>query len=103
MTQLFNFESYVECCQYARLFHKSPEQFIPQDGDLPRAYKAFLQNYATHPFLPEPIISANRPQELTINQTTLDYLSIGTKWKEGRETTVIYYPRYSGFDDAEYE
>ncbi|NEU71860.1 hypothetical protein PI95_004545 [Hassallia byssoidea VB512170] len=89
MTQLFNFESYVECCQYARLFHQSPEQFIPQDGDLPRAYKAFLQNYATHPYLPEPIISANHPQELTINQTTLDYLSIGTKLTQGEKQRLF--------------
>ncbi|MGI2906645.1 hypothetical protein [Tolypothrix sp. VBCCA 56010] len=89
MTQLFNLESYVECCQYAQLFHESPEQFIPQDGDFPRAYKAFLQNYATHPYLPEPIISANRSQELTINQTTLDYLSIGTKLTQGEKQRLF--------------
>jgi len=89
MTQLFNLESYVECCQYVRLFDKLPKDFIPQDGDLPRAYKAFLQNYATHPYLPEPIISGSRPQELTINQTTLDYLSIGTKLTQGEKQRLF--------------
>ncbi len=89
MTQLFNLESYVECCQYARLFHQSPEQLIPQDEDLPRTYKAFLQNYANYPYLKEPIAGANRPQKLTINKTSVDYLSIGTQLTQGEKQRLF--------------
>jgi len=46
--------------------------------DLPRAYKAFIQKYAHHLYLPEAIWGSIRPQELEINQGNLDYLSIGT-------------------------
>lgn len=89
MTQLFNLESYVECCQYARLYHQSPEQLVPQNADLPRTYKAFLQNYATYPYLKEPIAGANRPQQLTINQTSVDYLSIGTQLAQGEKQRLF--------------
>jgi hypothetical protein len=89
MTQLFNLESYVECCQYARLFHQSPEKLIPQDADLPRTYKAFLQNYANYPYLKEPIAGVNLPQQLTINQTSGDYLSIGTQLTQGEKQRLF--------------
>lgn len=89
MTQLFNLESYVECCQYARLFHQSPEQLVPQNADLPRTYKAFLQNYANYPYLKQPIAGANRPQQLTINQTSVDYLSIGTQLAQGEKQRLF--------------
>ncbi|SRR5579883_2066626 len=83
MTRLFNLESYIECCQYARLFEKSNSQFIPHPGDLPREYKFFLQKYVNHPYLSEPIWGSSHPQKLEINSGTLDSLSIGTELNQG--------------------
>lgn len=81
MTRLFNLESYVDCCHYAGLFHQSPEQLIPQPGDLPTAYKTLLQKYINHPYLPE-VNTGVYPQYLTINPG-LDYLLIGTELEPG--------------------
>lgn len=83
MIRLFNLESYVECCHHARLFHQSPEQLIPTHGELSRAYKALLQEYATHPYLLEAILGKTRPQELAINPSSLDCLLIGTELNRG--------------------
>ncbi len=78
MTRLFNLESYIECCQYAQVFQESSEQLIPHFMDLPRAYKAFVKKYVNHLYLPQPIWGSIHPQELEINQSHLNYLSIGT-------------------------
>ncbi len=83
MTRLYNLESYIECCQYARLFYKLPEHFIPEHGDLPRKYKEFIKYYANHSYLSKPISGSIRSEKLEINSGTLDYLSIGTELSQG--------------------
>jgi len=83
MTRLFNLESYIECCQYSRLFHQSPERYIPSDGDLPKAYKTFLHKYENHPYLPEVIFDSITTENLVINPDTVNYLSMGTELSQG--------------------
>ena len=91
MTRLFNLESYVDCCSYARLFEQLPEQLIPQQGDLPRAYKEFVQKYASHHYISEPISGSTRPQNLEIN-SGIDYLSIGTQLSQGDKEKLFVIP-----------
>ncbi len=85
MTRLFNLESYIECCQYTRLFASS-EQF---DGNNPRAYKAFLQKYAPNSYLPEPIPNSNRPSCLEVNPDSLPTRSIGTELPGGDKQRLV--------------
>jgi hypothetical protein len=89
MTRLLNLESYIECCQYSRLFDEPLEPLIPSFGDLPREYKKLLQKYFNHPYIQEPIINATRPQELTINRNHVDYLSIGTELTQGEKQRLF--------------
>jgi hypothetical protein len=74
------------------LFHQSPDQSIPPHGDLPKAYKAFLQKYANHFYLSAPIWDSIRPQDLEINAETLDYLSIGTELIQGDKQRLFIIP-----------
>ena len=89
MTRLLNLESYVECCQYSQLFDEPLDKLIPSPGDLPREYKQFLQKYVNYPYIQEPIINATRPQELTINRTHVNYLSIGTELTQGEKQRLL--------------
>ncbi len=92
MTQLYNLESYIECCQYTRLFYKLPEQFIPEHGDLPIKYKEFIKYYANHSYLSESISGLIRSEKLEINSGTLDYLSIGTELSQGDKQQLFIIP-----------
>lgn len=89
MTRLFNLESCSECYQHARLFKILPVELIPAQGDLPEKYKKFLQNHANVAYLPEPVVAHSCSQELEINPSTLESLSVGTELNQGDEQLFI--------------
>lgn len=89
MTRLLNLESYIECCQYSQLFDEPLQPLVPSPEDLPREYKKLLQKYFNHPYIQEPIINANYPQELTINRNNLDYLLVGTELTQAEKQRLF--------------
>ncbi|MBD2207388.1 hypothetical protein H6G33_15475 [Calothrix sp. FACHB-1219] len=89
MTRLLNLESYIECCQYSQLFDEPLQPLVPSPEDLPREYKKLLQKYFNHPYIQEPIINANFPQELTINRNNLDYLLVGTELTQAEKQRLF--------------
>ncbi|TVP62618.1 MAG: hypothetical protein EA343_10390 [Nodularia sp. (in: Bacteria)] len=86
MTILFNLESYIDACQYALIFKDSFDQLIPESRE---AYKFLLDKYAEHRYLAAPIINNNRPSQLIINPTQLNYLSVGTKLTQGEKQRLF--------------
>ncbi|WP_071190651.1 hypothetical protein [Trichormus sp. NMC-1] len=82
MTTLFNLESYIDACQYTRIFQNSPEQSIPDSRE---KYKALLDKYSENRYLSAPIINNNRSSKLTINSSALNYLSVGNELTTGEQ------------------
>jgi hypothetical protein len=86
MTRLFNLESYIDACQYTRIFQKSPDQVIPDSRE---KYKALLEKYAENRYLSPPIINNHRPSKLTINSSPLNYLSVGNELTVGEQKRLF--------------
>ncbi|MTJ08557.1 hypothetical protein [Anabaena sp. UHCC 0204] len=86
MTRLFNLESYIDACQYARVFQDSSDQLVPQTRE---TYKFLLDKYAEHRYLVPPIINNHRSSQLTINLSKLDYLSMGTELTQGEKPRLF--------------
>jgi len=77
MTRLFNLESYIDWCQYARVFEHSG------------TYKSLLDKYAEHRYLAAPIINPHCSSQLAINPSTPDYLSMGTELSQGEKQRLF--------------
>ncbi|MDD1413288.1 hypothetical protein MEN41_01095 [Dolichospermum sp. ST_con] len=86
MTRLFNLESYIDACQYARVFQDSSYQLVSQTRE---TYKFLLDKYAEHRYLLPPIINNHHSSQLTINPSKLDYLSMGTELTQGEKPRLF--------------
>lgn len=86
MTKLFNLESYIDACQYTRIFQNSPEKLIPDSRE---KYKALLDKYAENRYLSPPIINNHRSSKLTISSAPLNYLSVGNELTQGEHKRLF--------------
>jgi hypothetical protein len=77
MTRLFNLESYIDWCQYARVFEHSG------------TYKSLLDKYAEYRYLAAPIINPHCSSQLAINPSTPDYLLMGTELSQGEKQRLF--------------
>jgi hypothetical protein len=68
MTKLLKIESYVECCHYARLFDRNPDDFIPASEDLPIAYKGFLETASEIPYINHSVVASELAPELNTSK-----------------------------------
>lgn len=72
MTKLLKIESYVECCHYARLFDRNPDDFIPTSDDLPIAYKGFLETASDVPYINHTVLGSELATELNTSKKAVN-------------------------------